>query len=81
MPDCDTSVGFFVFARSWSDAAEQLSASERDVARQAMSGSSNEEIALSRGTQPSTVARQLHAVYEKLGVAGRGELARVLLRD
>ena len=74
-------VRFIVFARSWSDACGALSRAEFDVARLAMGGANNGQIAVERGTRSSTVTRQLHIAYEKLGVSGRSELAKVMLDD
>lgn len=55
--------------------APELTDAQRDVARRAAAGESNEEIAAARGTSVSTVANQLGAVYQRLGVASRYELA------
>jgi DNA-binding NarL/FixJ family response regulator len=60
--------------------ASVLTEVERDVALAAASGLSNIEIAEKRGRSPRTIAHQLDAIYRKLGVRSRIELARVLSR-
>jgi DNA-binding CsgD family transcriptional regulator len=52
-----------------------LSAAEREVARLLVSGASNRVIAQRRGAAERTVANQVRAIYRKLGVASRAELA------
>ena len=52
-----------------------LTASERAVAKLVLQGRPNSEIARERGTSLQTVANQLGAVYQKLGVRSRRELA------
>ena len=54
---------------------DALSAAEREVARLLLEGNSNAAIARERGTSPRTVANQLAALYRKLGVRSRAELA------
>jgi DNA-binding CsgD family transcriptional regulator len=54
---------------------DRLTATEREVAHLALLGHSDKEIASRRGTTRSTVANQLHAIYRKLGIASRAELA------
>lgn len=56
-------------------ALDALTRAEREVARLAASGLQNDEIARARGTTTSTVANQLGAIYRKLGVGSRFELA------
>ena len=58
-----------------SEGAARLTPAERAVAAQAARGASNEEIAARRGTTERTVRKQLDAVYRKLGVRSRVELA------
>ena len=60
---------------------EGLTAAEREVALDAMAGHSNKEIAARRGSKMRTVANQLAAVYRKLGVSSRAELAARLTTD
>ena len=55
-----------------------LTASEKRVATLAAEGSSNREIAQMLFVTPKTVEVHLSAVYRKLGISGRGELARAL---
>ena len=60
---------------------ESLSAAEREVVQAAIAGRSNLEIAAMRGTSVKTIGNQLHAIYRKLGVGSRHELAALLARD
>ncbi len=57
-----------------------LTAREFEIARLAASGVANKEIAARLGLSLHTVQNKLHVAYEKLGVAGRSELARALER-
>lgn len=59
---------------------ERLTAAERAVAEGVARGLSNARIADARGVASSTIAKQLQAVYEKLGVDNRSQLARVASR-
>jgi DNA-binding NarL/FixJ family response regulator len=59
---------------------ENLSAAERGVVQALLAGRSNLEIARLRGTSVKTVGNQLHAIYRKLGVSSRNELAALLTR-
>jgi DNA-binding CsgD family transcriptional regulator len=52
-----------------------LSRAEREVASLACHGRSDVEIARERGASSRTVENQLHAVYRKLGIHSRTELA------
>jgi DNA-binding NarL/FixJ family response regulator len=52
-----------------------LTAAERAVAAAAAAGLSNREIADERGVSERTVANQLAAIYQKLGINSRAELA------
>lgn len=58
----------------------KLTAAERAVAQEVARGFSNEEIATLRGSSPRTVANQMQAIFRKLGVGSRIELARRLAR-
>src|SRR5262245_39956481 len=58
----------------------ELSAAEREVAALAFSGLSNADIARRRRTSARTVANQMGAIFRKLGVRSRAELARRLVR-
>jgi DNA-binding CsgD family transcriptional regulator len=62
-------------------ATTRLSPAERAVSRQVLAGLSNAAIARRRGCSPRTIANQLAAVYRKLGVSSRAELAAKLSRD
>jgi DNA-binding CsgD family transcriptional regulator len=57
-----------------------LTARELEIARLAGAGVANKEIAARLGLSLHTVQNKLHAAYEKLGVSGRSELARVIER-
>jgi DNA-binding CsgD family transcriptional regulator len=59
-------------------AAALLTLAERDVVAAVLSGSSNRAIARARGRSPRTVANQVAAVFRKLGVGSRAELAALL---
>lgn len=52
----------------------RLTPSEREVVGGVLAGKSDREIACARGTSPRTVANQLRAVFDKLGVGTRREL-------
>lgn len=52
-----------------------LPAGQREVATLVLEGRSNREIAALRATSVRTVANQLAAIYRKLGVRSRAELA------
>jgi DNA-binding CsgD family transcriptional regulator len=51
-----------------------LTGAEREVVLGVLSDKSNAEIAQSRRVSVNTIANQLRAVYQKLGVSGRSEL-------
>lgn len=55
-----------------------LTPAERDVARRAARGESNEAIARARGSSVRTVANQMAAILRKVGARGRSELAILL---
>jgi DNA-binding CsgD family transcriptional regulator len=57
---------------------EQLTVSERRVARLAAEGRSNPEIAQALFVTRKTIETHLGRTYRKLGISGRGELAHVL---
>ena len=56
------------------DAVEALSAAERAVLAALLDGRSNREIGGARGTSERTVANQVCAIFDKLGVGSRREL-------
>lgn len=66
---------------SAAEAIAGLTSAEHAVARDAIAGHSNAEIARRRGSSPRTVANQLAAIYRKLGVGSRAELAVMLIED
>lgn len=53
----------------------RLTVTEREVVWAVLLGRSNAEIARDRGRSARTVANQLAAIYRKLGVRSRAELA------
>jgi DNA-binding NarL/FixJ family response regulator len=55
-----------------------LTPRELEIARLAAAGVDNKEIAGRLHLSRATVQNKLHAVYEKLGIAGRDELAQTL---
>jgi DNA-binding NarL/FixJ family response regulator len=57
---------------------DTLTPAELEVAGLLLHGYSNREIAGLRGTALNTVANQVRAVYHKLGVHSRSELAAVI---
>lgn len=58
--------------------AHALTDAEHEVARDAIDGLSNAEIARRRGRSARTIANQLASIYRKLGVTSRCELAALL---
>jgi DNA-binding NarL/FixJ family response regulator len=60
---------------------EKLTDAEREVVAHLITGSTNSDIAHRRRTSESTVANQIHAIYVKLGVRSRAELAARLHND
>jgi DNA-binding NarL/FixJ family response regulator len=58
--------------------ADRLTSAERAIAECVARGWSNARIAAERGVAPSTVAKQLQTIYDKLGVANRSRLARAI---
>ena len=67
-----------LFLRLSRRAALSLSPAEQRVATMAVAGAAYKEIARECGVSLSTVRNQLHAVYTKLGVRNKTELASVL---
>ena len=59
-------------------AGTPLSEAEREVATFIVRGWSNDKIARERRVSPRTISNQVRAIYEKLGVASRSQLARML---
>jgi DNA-binding NarL/FixJ family response regulator len=57
-----------------------LSPGERKILRLLLSGCSNAQIGRERRTSPGTVAKQVHAMYRRLGVRSRSELAAWIAR-
>jgi DNA-binding NarL/FixJ family response regulator len=52
-----------------------LTSAERAIVAAVVEGRSNAEIARQRGTSPRTIANQMAAVYQKLKLSSRAELA------
>jgi DNA-binding NarL/FixJ family response regulator len=65
-----------VDARPRGAATEVLSMSELEVTSYVARGWSNARIAAERQVSPRTIANQLRAVYEKLGITSRSQLVR-----
>jgi DNA-binding NarL/FixJ family response regulator len=77
----DREVGVLaVNARPRGAAADALSVVELEVASYVTRGWSNQRIALERQVSPRTIANQLRAVYEKLGITSRSQLARAMTK-
>jgi len=57
---------------------DQLTPQELQIARFVSEGASNREVAGKLFLSPRTVEYHLHKVFTKLGIASRGELARLL---
>lgn len=55
-----------------------LTEAERQVAVMVFEGASNRDIAIARGVSVKTIANQLAAIYDKLGVTSRVELVLYL---
>ncbi|MGW6022835.1 helix-turn-helix transcriptional regulator [Streptomyces sp. NPDC055099] len=60
---------------------ERLTPQERQVVRLAATGMTNRDIGAQLFLSPRTVGYHLYNAYPKLGVASRGELARLRFRD
>lgn len=58
----------------------ELTPAEAEVASLALRGLDNRTIARERRVAPSTISTQLEAIYRKLGVGSRSELAGVAAR-
>jgi DNA-binding NarL/FixJ family response regulator len=67
-----------VNARPRGASAESLSPVELEVATYATRGWSNERIAGERQVSVHTIGNQLRAIYEKLGITSRSQLARAM---
>ena len=63
------------------EARARLTAAERETAVLAAGGRSNREIADELYLSTRTVENRLQRVYEKLGIAGRTEVAEALAID
>lgn len=57
---------------------DTLTAAEREVVELVLAGSSNQEIADTRGASYRTVANQLASIFKKVGVSSRVELVAKL---
>jgi DNA-binding NarL/FixJ family response regulator len=62
-------------------ALAKLTPAERDIALDVVEGSSNAAIARKRKRAVRTVANQLAAIFRKLGVGSRAELARLVIGE
>ena len=61
----------FEWATPEGDVAGMLTEAEEDVLRLLLSGLSNAEVGLRRGTSERTIAKQVASLFEKLGVQSR----------
>jgi DNA-binding CsgD family transcriptional regulator len=61
--------------------AAAFSRGQFDVAQRLLEGNSYEQIAVRRQTSTRTIANQVAAVFQRLGVSGRNELAQRLLLE
>jgi len=77
----DDHYAVFSFPTRAAELPGSLSPCERDVLRAVVRGDSNREIAESRGTSDRTVANQVQAIFRKLGVHSRCELAAWFARS
>ncbi len=66
------------FSLSPVDFPKSFSPAEREVAFAVAIGCSNAEIARQRGTSIRTVENQIYAIFRKLGIGSRNELAAYL---
>jgi DNA-binding CsgD family transcriptional regulator len=57
-----------------SNGAPRLTRAEQAILSLVLRGQGNSAIAAARGTSPRTIANQLAAIYQKLGVSSRREL-------
>ena len=64
---------FSLPAPAW-QAPPMLTPAEAEVARLALCGLSNAEIAEKRGRAVRTIANQLASIFDKLGISSRDEL-------
>lgn len=60
---------------------ERLTATQRAIALLALEGYANRDIALRRAVSEKTVSKHLAAVYQRLGVSSRAELAALIATD
>lgn len=60
---------------------DRLSPRERQVARLLAAGATHKNAAQALGSAPATIRNQTQAIYEKLGVRSRAQLAGIMLRE
>jgi DNA-binding NarL/FixJ family response regulator len=71
-----------LFPAARSPEARGLTPTEFDIVEHILQGWTNKQIAESRGTAPTTVANQIAAIYQKLGLCSRADLmVRLALSD
>jgi DNA-binding NarL/FixJ family response regulator len=68
------------YSVAMNEPAAELTDAERAVVAAVLEGRTNAAIASMRGTSPRTIANQVAAVFRKLGVRSRTELATKFLR-
>lgn len=73
--------GQFLFVHALPSAPQlaQLAPSEQEVLVLVLEGQSTAAIARARGTSPRTTANQIAAIFKKVGVRSRAELAAKLI--
>jgi len=74
----DKSGGFVLLHARRSVAADRLTAREHEIAEAFSLGETHREIGARLGVSPNTVRRHLANIYEKLGIASKAELDRMI---
>jgi DNA-binding NarL/FixJ family response regulator len=71
----DVTLALFTYSTGAEAPAFHLTESEREVLRAVVAGQSNAQIAAERRSAPRTVANQIAAIFRKVGVTSRAQLA------
>lgn len=74
----DKAGGFVILHARRTVAADQLTAREREIAEAFSLGETHREIGARLDVSPNTVRRHLANIYEKLGIASKAELDRMI---